>query len=75
MRSGGDLDGGDDLAVIRELHRVADEIHYDLPQSCDVAEYIHGHAVFDLIDEIDLLLARLRTEQIECFLYASAETK
>ena len=73
LRSGDDLDGCDDLAAIREFHRVADEIHHDLTKTCDIAEDIHGHAVFDLIDEINLLLARFRAEQIESFLDAVAE--
>ena len=73
FRRGGDFDLRGDLAPVSELHSVADEVDENLAQACDIAEDIDRNAIFNLIDEINLFFASLRTKQIQGFLDTGAQ--
>ena len=65
--TGGRCDLNDYLAVVGELHRVADEIYENLPQPRDVTDQNLRDCIFDEIGQVELLLGGLGREQIEGF--------
>ena len=49
-----------DVAFVRELDGIADEVHDDLAQAARVAARHHGHVGADVDDELDALHGRLQ---------------
>ena len=62
-----------DFAALRELHRVAGEVHHDLPQARHVANDGVGHVLLDEVAEVQAFRPGLGAEQFERLLDAGAQ--
>ena len=58
-------DAQDDLALFRELHRVAEEVDDDLAKPGRVAQDLPGDAVGDLVEQVEPLGRELGREEVE----------
>ncbi len=69
--AGGDFD--DHLALVGELHGVADEVDQDLPQPGHVADQNLGDGVIHQAGQVEVLLRRLGRQQVQGLLDAGVE--
>ncbi len=69
----GNLEGN--FAAVGELDGVADEVEDDLAQALVVADEAGGEIVVDDVDEVEVLLARLRGKEVDRLLDAGAQVE
>ena len=53
------------LTRVGELHRVADEVQQDLPQTSGVADHLRRNVALDIEDELDTLVGRRLAKQLD----------
>ena len=59
----------------RELHRITDQIHENLPQPSDIADKNFRDGILHVVGEIDFFLRRLHRQQLQRLLDASMNLK
>ena len=58
-----------------EFHRVADQVHQDLPQARRIAEHLGGDVGIDMAHEVQALLPGAHRKHIQRILDAGAEVQ
>ena len=64
-----------DLASLRELNCVAEQIEHDLPQARHVADDSRRNVAFEHVGRVQVLFDRARRDQVQCRFDALAQVE